>query len=112
MRRPGRFVGWATGAILVGWALSWALPLLPEALARSGVFLVEDVRVEGARHLSERQVVELAALPAEASLFDDPGPVAERVERHGLVREAIVMRRFLATPVSYTHLTLPTKRIV
>lgn len=99
MRRPGRFVGWATAAILLGWALSWALPLLPGALARSGVFRVQDVRVEGARRLSERQVVELAAVPAEASLLDDPGPVAERVERHGLVREAVVMRRLPATLV-------------
>ncbi len=99
MRRPGRFVGWATAAILVGWALSWALPLLPEALARSGLFRVGHVRVEGARRLSERQVVELAAVPAEASLFDDPRPVAERVERHGLVREAVVTRRLPATLV-------------
>ena len=99
MRRPGRFVGWSTAAILVGWALSWALPRMPETLADVDVFRVRTVRVEGARRLSEKQVVELAAVPAEANLWDDPGPVVARVERHALVREAAVARRFPATLV-------------
>ena len=99
MRRPGRFLGWSIAAILAGWALSWALPRLPETIAGTGIFRVRNVHVEGAGRLSEAQVVELADVPAQASLWDDPGPVVARVRRHGLVREAAVKRHFPATLV-------------
>ena len=46
MRRPGRFFGWLTAAVLVGWALSWALPRLPRTLAAVDWFRVRTVHVE------------------------------------------------------------------
>ena len=99
MRRPGRFFGWLTAAVLVGWALSWALPRLPRTLAEVDWFRVRTVHVEGVRLLSAAEVERLAAVPADANLWDDPAPVALRVRAHPLVREAAVSRRMPGTLV-------------
>jgi cell division protein FtsQ len=92
MRRPGRLFGWLTAAMLVGWGLSWALPRMPRTLAEVDWFRVRAVRVEGVRHLSAEEVQRIAAVPADANLWDDPAPVAARVRAHPLVREVAVSR--------------------
>src|SRR5687767_11927888 len=94
MRRPGRFVGWLTAAMLIGWGLSWVAPRMPRTLAEIDWFRVRAVRVEGVRNLTAEEVERLAAVPATANLWDDPTPVAARVRAHPLVREVTVSRRF------------------
>src|SRR5687767_13404311 len=99
MRKPGRFFGWLTAAMLVGWGLSWALPRAPRTLAEVDWFRVRAVRVEGVRNLSAEEVGQIAAVPADANLWDDLEPVAARVRAHALVRDVSVVRRLPATLV-------------
>lgn len=99
MRRPGRFVGWIVVALLLGWALSWGIPRAPGALAQLDWFPVHGVRVEGTRYLTEEEVREVAAVPADANLWDDVEPVAARVRAHPLVRDVRVSRRLPGTLV-------------
>jgi len=106
MRRPGRLFAWLTAAMLLGWGLSWALGptrgawgVAPRTLAEVNWFRVRAVRVEGLRNLSAEEVERVAAVPAQANLWDDPEPVAARVRAHALVREVSVVRRLPATLV-------------
>ena len=99
MRRPGRFVGWLSAALLLGWGLSWAAPRVPETLARVDWFRVRDVRVEGVHYLSAEEVERLASVSSDANLWDDTDPVAERVRTHPLVRSVEIKRRLPGTLV-------------
>ena len=99
MRRPGRFVGWLTAALLIGWGLSWAVPLVPGALARVDWFRVRALRVEGVRYLTAADVERAAAVPAHANLWDDVAPVAARVRALTMVKEVRVSRRLPGTLV-------------
>ena len=99
MRRPGRFVGWLITAVLLGWGLSWAMPLLPGALAEMDWFRVQSFRVEGLRYLSAAEVERAAAVPEGASLWDDTQPVAARLRAHPLIRAVTVTRRVPGTLV-------------
>ena len=93
MRRPGRLVAWLVAAVLLGWGLPWAAARAPRALADVEWFRVRRLRVEGVRYLEAEEVERVAAVPATANLWDDPAPVAARVRRHPLVRDARVRRR-------------------
>ncbi|MDZ4169087.1 MAG: FtsQ-type POTRA domain-containing protein [Coriobacteriia bacterium] len=65
------------------------------ALAGSSVFAVNDVGVEGARHLSDEDVRTLAAVPAGATMFTlSTRAVERRVEKSPWVAEASVERDF------------------
>lgn len=99
MRRPGRFFGWLTTALLLGWGLSWVVPRVPGALAEMDWFRVRGVRVEGVRYLTAGEVESAAAVPPDANLWDDPRLVAARVRAHPLVRDARVRRRIPGTLV-------------
>lgn len=66
----------------------WAPPVLSAVPA----FGVSEVRVVGTKYLPPDEVVALADLAPEASVWDDPGAWEERVRAHPLVREARVRR--------------------
>lgn len=79
--------------------VSLAVTHLPEALAESSLFRVAHVEIEGARFLPEDEARSVAALAADANLWDDPEPVEARLRSHPLVREARVRRRLPRTLV-------------
>ena len=97
MRRPGRFAGWLTAAVLFGWGLSWGIPRAPGALARVGWFRVRELRVEGVRYLTTEEVQRAAAVPMHANLWDDVAPVVTRLRAQPLVRDVRVSRRLPGT---------------
>jgi len=68
------------------------------ALYRAPIFMVEDVQVRGASHLSSAQVQEIADLPGEVGLLRlRVGEVADRLEANPWVAEATVERDFPST---------------
>jgi len=99
MRKPGRFVGWLSAAVLLGWGLSWAMPRLPGALDDVEWFRVQSLRIEGLRYLTAPEVEIAAAVPKAANLWDDTGPVVARLRAHPLIRTAVVTRRLPGTLV-------------
>ncbi|HCR04394.1 MAG TPA: hypothetical protein DIU18_04335 [Gemmatimonadetes bacterium] len=99
MRRPGRFVGWLSAAVLLGWGLSWAMPRIPGALDDLDWFRVRNLRVEGLRYLSTTEVKLTAAVPEATNLWDDTAPVAARLRAHPLIRAVEVSRRLPGTLV-------------
>lgn len=99
MRKPGRFVGWLSAAVLLGWGLSWAMPRLPGVLDDLDWFRVRSLRVEGLRYLSTKEVELTAAVPKASNLWDDTGPVAVRLRAHPLIRAVEVSRRLPGTLV-------------
>jgi len=90
MRRDVLILG---ATIVVGAAVTWG-PMVPEAMSDMQTFRVSDVRVAGARFLSEDSVRARLGLTPESSIWDDPKPWAERLSAHPLVRSAKVRRRF------------------
>src|SRR5688572_21190698 len=106
MRKPGRFVGSLTAAVLLGWALSWGVPRAPAAalkartaLAQVDWFRVRSVRVEGVRYLTTDEIERVAGVPPDANLWDDVAPVVARLGAHPLVREVSIRRRLPGTLV-------------
>lgn len=75
-------------AVLGAGAPVWAPPLLRTLPA----FTVEEVRVTGLRYLDRAQVLSRAAIPPEASVWDDPARWEERVRGHVLVQDARIHR--------------------
>jgi hypothetical protein len=67
----------------------WGPPLLRTLPA----FEVAEVRVTGLRYLEASGIRDLAAVPPDASVWDDPGEWEERVRSHRLVEEVRVARR-------------------
>ncbi len=89
-----------TGVLaLVGMTMVTALAITrgPEAVTEVEFFRVQDIRIQGERFLTREQVEELMALEPDASIWDDPGPVAQRVRRHALVQDVEIRRRPPAT---------------
>ena len=107
MRRPGRFVGWLSAAVLLGWGLSWAMPRLPGVLDEMDWFRVRSLRVGGLRYLSAAEVELAAAVPKDANLWDDTGPVAARLRAHPLIRAVEVTRRLPGTLVVQVEERVP-----
>ena len=93
MRRQGRFVGLLSGALVLGWGMSWVAPRLPAALAEVDWFRVRGLAVAGTRYLEAGDVERAAALPADASLWDDFALVAKRLREHPLVQDVRIERR-------------------
>ncbi len=69
----------------------------PEEWKEMEIFQVDQVTVEGVVNLTAGEVRKHAAVPAYATIWDDPAPVARRVTEHPLVRDATVARRFPST---------------
>ncbi len=58
---------------------------------------VEHVGVVGARFVAPARIMSLAAIPDDASVWDDPAAIEERLRTHSLVEEARVRRTGLHT---------------
>ena len=95
MRRLRRLGLWIFAASGMALAVDW----LPDALAELEFFRARDFRVVGTTTLEEDYVLEVAAIPPFVSIFDDPGPWEERLERHPLVRRVVIEWRLPATLV-------------
>ncbi len=68
------------------------------AIVRAPIFTIENVDVVGARHLERSQILQEAAIPAEATLLRLPASAVERrLERNAWVAEARVSRVFPST---------------
>lgn len=77
-------------AALVGATVPFWMPRLLSAFP---AFRVERVEVVGTRYVAPDDVVRLAAISPDASVWDDPAPWEARVEAHPLVRRASIHRR-------------------
>lgn len=75
------------------------VPQVPEFLAESDFFRVEEIRLEGERYLGEAEVERLLAIGSTSSVWDDLDALASRVRRHALVEDARVRRRLPGTLV-------------
>jgi len=85
--------------LLATLAFSTAWLVLEEGrawLSDLGTFHVQRVEVRGARFLDEGTVIRLLDLRERTSIWEDPGPRAEQVAAHPVVRDARVGRRFPA----------------
>ncbi len=91
-----RIVG--RGSALLGTcaALVW---LLPRALGGLDYFHVQTVQLDGARFLTPTSVIAALGADTSASVFDDPGRFAAKVESIPLVAKARVRRRLPGTLV-------------
>jgi hypothetical protein len=79
--------------VLTGGIIGLSVPLwVPRMLASLPAFRVETVRVVGVQYVAPTEVIGLAAVGPEASVWDDPSVWEARVETHPLVLEARVRR--------------------
>ena len=93
MRRAIRLVV----ALLVGAGTVAGLRQVPELLSRLELFRVEAFKLEGARYLDGTAVQQLLSLDDDASVWDDPRLLEERLEAHVLVEEATIRHRLPET---------------
>lgn len=87
---------------------AWAPPLLRTLPA----FQVDEVRVTGLRHLEAGEVRDRAAIPPEASVWDDPARWEARVREHRLVEEVRVARRGWGTLEIQVSETRPVALVI
>lgn len=80
-------------ALLATVALAAGTARVPEALARVDAFRVREIRLEGARFLTYRDAVSTVDVASDATVWDDPDPLEERLRGHPLVLKARVRRR-------------------
>ncbi len=84
------------GVVALAAAAGLTVPLwVPRMLSALPAFRVERVQVVGTQYVAPNEVVDLAAVAEEASVWDDPTAWEERVETHPMVREAHVRREGL-----------------
>ena len=74
-------------------ALSALMPRIATALAHLEVFRVTSFELEGETHLTLEEGRAAAAVPADASVWDDPAEWEASLARHPLVRSARVRKR-------------------
>lgn len=79
--------------VVLAAAAGLTVPLwVPRLLSALPAFRVERVQVVGTQHVAPTEVVDLAAVEEDASVWDDPTAWEERVETHPMIREAHVRR--------------------
>jgi hypothetical protein len=98
-RRRRRLIAALVVLLVVGGGLSLVVPRAAHAVAGSEVFRVAEMELEGARFLTLEEAVAAAAVPEDASVWDDPADLEARLEEHPLVRSAHVRRRLPSTLV-------------
>jgi hypothetical protein len=75
-------------------ALGGVVSRVPEALSEVESFRVTEVRLRGARFLSQEEAERVLALSSGASVWDDKKPLEARVREHPLVKDVTIHRRF------------------
>lgn len=85
--------------LLLAGAAAAGLSRAPEALAEMEAFQAREFALEGSRFLGTEEAVRWAALPVDASVWDDPAPWEGRLRDHPLVEDVEVRRRFPHTLV-------------
>ena len=79
--------------ITVG-AIGLAVPIwVPRLLTTLPTFHVDEIRVEGTRHVPPDEIKRLVSLEPDASVWDDPDNWEARVRTHPMIRE-VTIRRF------------------
>ena len=78
-------------------ALGGVASRVPEALAEVEAFKVVEVRLRGARFLTEAEATRVLALSDGASVWDDTKVLETRVKEHPLVDDVTIHRRFPGT---------------
>jgi len=90
---------WAVGILVGGLALIsspwWYRPVL----SNFSFFRVRRVEVVGARYANPDEIVSRLRVDSTASVWDDVGPLEERVKRHPSVREVHISRKLPGTLV-------------
>lgn len=97
--RRWRRIGAAVGVLLVAAGVAATTPRLARKIARSEVFRVAELELEGERYLTLQEAAAAADVPKEASVWDDPVEWEARLSAHPLVRSARVRRRIPGTLV-------------
>jgi cell division septal protein FtsQ len=95
MRKLLHLLLWGLFAGGVAMGADW----LPDALAELQYFRAREYRVEGVRHLEEKQVLDAAAISPFASVFDDLTLMELRLEKHLMIRRAHVTAELPGTLV-------------
>ena len=87
---------WVTFVLVLALAvaLGGAVSRIPDALVEVEAFRVTEVRLRGARFLTDEEVVRTLDLSSEASVWDDTRALEARLEGHPLVADATIYRRF------------------
>ncbi len=88
MRKLLCLVLWISVAGGVGLVAAW----LPDALAEIEYFRATEFRVVGARLIETQEILETAAIPWYASVFDATDSWEGRLERHPLVRRVRITK--------------------
>ncbi len=79
----------------------------PPALSRLDFFRVRRVEVTGARYASPDEIVSRLRVDSSSSVWDDFGPLEERVRRHPSVKAVQIRRRLPGTLVVQVTENLP-----
>jgi len=96
-----------TALALAGGILAAGLSQAPALLRHVAVFRVRRVEVEGVRFMEPREVMDAAAIGADANIFDDPAPWKARLLRLPLIASVEVHRRLPGTVVLVVTETQP-----
>jgi len=75
-------------------ALGGVFSRVPRALAEVEAFKVREIRLRGARFLTQEEAERVLDLSERASVWDDTRELDTRLEEHPLVKEATIHRRF------------------
>ncbi len=79
---------------LMAAAIGFSVPIwVPRLLATLPVFHITDLEIIGAEHAAAEEIRQLAAVAADASVWDDLATWENRVRAHPMVREATARRR-------------------
>ena len=90
---------WLTFVLVLALAVAsgGVVSRIPEALAEVEAFKVVEVRLRGARFLTEVEANRVLALSDGASVWDDTKVLEARVKEHPLVDDVTIHRRFPGT---------------
>lgn len=94
-------------ALTVIAALVLTIRALPQMLAKVPLFEVATVRVEGAEMVPDREILEWAAIPDTATVWDDPTEWEVAVSGHPVVRAVRIRRDLPSTLVVEVEERIP-----
>ena len=94
-KRRARTIGILIGLLAAIASPWWYRPVL----SHLSFFRVRRVEVVGARYANPDEIVSRLRVDSTASIWDDVGPLEERVKRHASVREVHIVRKLPGTLV-------------